>query len=165
MDYYRFAAYGISSVYPDGWRIELNPKSAPAQGDVVFHSETRDKVYISWGSLSQAKDRFDTLDAHVEKSLQKLKGMNGVKSFELKEKEERAYGEHTGILSKVDLQVVQGGFGGFGQRPVAQRVISYHFWCEHTSRFFVVYALYAVREENMAEEAFYRIAESISCHN
>lgn len=163
MDYYKFAAYGISSLYPSEWRIELNPKSAPEQGDVVFHSSTRDKVYISWGSLSQAKDRFDTLDEHVEKSLQKLKGMNGVRSFELKEKAERTFGEHDGIISKVDLQVVQGGFG-FGQRPVGQRVISYHFWCEHTGRFVVVYALYTVRDENPTEDAFYRIAESISCH-
>ena len=82
METEKFALYGFEIMIPTDWGVELNPKSTRKKGDVAFQSQKGNRVFVSWGSLDEAK-RFKTLEEHRDGSLNQVKKGRDVKSLDV----------------------------------------------------------------------------------
>ncbi|MEM3637919.1 MAG: hypothetical protein QXX17_01565 [Conexivisphaerales archaeon] len=159
-----FALYGMSITIPTCWRIELNPRSESEKGDVVFHTNSNDRFYISWGRLEEATSKFSGLEEHADYSIRRVKSGRDVESFQVHERYQSKVAGHDAIYTRIGLNVRAGIFGRNIQR---KNIISLHFYCEITQRFFVIYQLTDISLTDMetANQQFKKARTSFSCHN
>ena len=159
----RFALYGLELQIPSNFRVEVNPKGSRAKGDIVFQSPRGNRFFVSWGPLDAATKRFKTLEEHRDANIKRVQKGPDVKSIEVTDLNEINVGGHRALTSHVSAQVRQ----GMMSRGVAKREIwSIHFYCEPSSRYYVVYCM--ERDQGEFEDiksAFNAIANSVSCHN
>ena len=164
MSFYPYAAYNISTVYPSDWRVELNPKSDNFEGDVVFHSPKGDKIYISWGKLEKAKERFEDLEEHTKVSIERLRKTRDVVNMNVLDKRDGSIYGHRAILSQIEISTAIPTFSLFGSKRTDKRlVLSAHFYCEQSERYVVLYSLSRESEENI-EPLFREVAQNLKCH-
>lgn len=161
--YEALAMYGFSVNYPNNARLELNPKTRREKGDVVFHLEEGFKVFLSWGSLEEARRRYSTAAAQATASIErsvkstraKLEGTPEIKS-------EKIQG-HDAVYTHARMVVERGGFP-FGTRRVAQDSHSMHLQCDDSGRFYVVYAFARPETSEQLGKFFEPIMSSLKCH-
>ncbi len=157
-----FALYGAQAQISRDWRVELNPKATRDKGDVVFQSPGGNRFFLSWGPLNEATKQFKELDQHRDKSIERVKKGQDVKSLEIIEKKETEVFHHRALFSHISAVVRQGVTG----RSVAKRrILSVHFYCPESGRYYVVFG--EERKEGEFDnltgifESFYK---SVVCH-
>jgi len=156
--------YGFSIQYPDTWEVELNPKADRTAGDVVFKA-LRHRIFLSWGSIEQAKRKHGSLDRHAEAGLKKVRGTtaNGdVRKMEIVEHKDIYVNGHRSIFNrlKVTLRV-----GFLAMRSAYREISSVHLYCEETGRFFVLYESVMDLDSSTGSEAiFQHMKDSFKCH-
>ena len=162
-EYELLAMYGFSAKYLNNARLELNPKTRREKGDVVFNLEEGFKVFLSWGSLEEARRRYSTAAAQATASIErsvkstraKLEGTPEIKS-------EKIQG-HDAVYTHARMVVERGGFP-FGTRRVAQDSHSMHLQCDDSGRFYVVYAFARPETSEQLGKFFEPIMSSLKCH-
>jgi len=162
-EYELLAMYGFSAKYPDNARLELNPKTRREKGDIVFHLEEGFKVFLSWGSLEDARKRYATAAAQASGSIErsvkstraKLDGTPETKSFKIQ--------GHDAAYTHARMFVERGGFP-FGSRRVIQDSHSLHLQCDDSGRYYVVYAFARPETSEQVGKIFEPIMLSLKCH-
>jgi hypothetical protein len=157
------AMYGFSANYPNNARLELNPKARREKGDVVLHLEEGFKVFLSWGSLEEARKRYATAAAQASSSVErsvkstraKLAGPPETKSLKIQ--------GHDAAYTHARMFVERGGFP-FGSRRVTQDSHSMHLQCDDSGRFYVVYAFSPPETSEQVGNIFEPIMLSLKCH-
>jgi len=157
------AMYGFSANCPNNARLELNPKTRRHKGDVVFHLEEGFKIFLSWGSLEEARKRYATAAAQASASIErsvkstraKLDGTPETKSLKIQ--------GHDAAYTHARMFVERGGFP-FGSRRVTQDSHSMHLQCDDSGRYYVVYALARPETSEHVGKLFEPIMLSLKCH-
>jgi hypothetical protein len=161
--YELLAMYGFSAKYPDNARLELNPKARREKGDVVLHLEEGFKVFLSWGSLEEARKRYATAAAQASASIErsvkstraKLDGTPETKSLKIQ--------GHDAAYTHARMFVERGGFP-FGSRRVTQDSHSMHLQCDDSGRYYVVYAFARPETSEQVGKILEPIMLSLKCH-
>jgi hypothetical protein len=161
--YELLAMYGFSAKYPDNARLELNPKTRREKGDIAFHLEDGFKVFLSWGSLQEARKRYATAAAQASASIErsvkstraKLDGTPETKNFKIQ--------DHDATYTHARMFLDRGGFP-FGSRRVTQDSHSLHLQCEESGRYYVVYAFGRPETSEQLGKIFEPIMLSLKCH-
>jgi hypothetical protein len=156
--------YGLQLEIPNNWRVEVNPKGTRAKGDVVFQSPKGNRFFVSWGPLDAATKRFKTLEEHRDAAIKRVKKGPDVKSMQVSDLNETQIGGHKALQSHVSAQVRAGGIMA---RGVSSRDIwSVHFYCEPTSRYYVVYTMERDSSEFGGDMSriFSSLSKKIVCH-
>lgn len=161
--YELLAMYGFSAKYPDNARLELNPKARREKGDVVFHLVEGFKIFLSWGSLQEARKRYATAAAQASASIErsvkstraKLDGTPETKSLKIQ--------GHDAAYTHARMFVERGGFP-FGTRRVTQDSHSMHLQCDDSGRYYVVYAFARPETSERVGKIFEPIMLSLRCH-
>jgi len=161
METERFALYGFEVMIPTDWRVELNPKSTRKKGDVAFQSQKGNRVFVSWGSLDEAK-RFKTLEEHRDGSLNQVKKGTDVKSLDISDLRETQICGHRALVSHVSAEI---RVGMMGRNVTGRDIWSIHLHCPNSSRFYVLFSM----ERDPAEfedmgSVFDSFAKTIVCH-
>ena len=139
MDYDRFSIYGFQIGYPRTWKVELNPKSEHAKGDVAFKSPEKTKMFVSWGLLETVKKKFASLDDQVEASIKRIKKDGQVGHLEVLDRKELEVCGHRALYTRLCATVQSASF--FSRSAGGQRELwAMHLRCEESGRYFVVYA-------------------------
>jgi len=158
-----FSVYGFSIEYPQVCRIEFNPKSRRESGDVVFHFPDREKLYLSWGVLEQARKRFPTVEKQAEHGVETLRKSGNPKNFERVQQDTLNINTHSAIYNHLKLaQPLPGLFSS--KKTTERRSHSCHLQCEDSSRYFVIYSLLSPRGPEDFGELLLTMVHSFKCH-
>jgi hypothetical protein len=157
------AMYGFSANCPNNARLELNPKTRREKGDIVLHLEDGVKVFLSWGSLEDARKRYATAAAQASASIErsvkstraKLDGTPGTKNLKIQ--------GHDATYTHARMFVERGGFP-FGSRRVTQDSHSMHLQCDESGRYYVVYAFARPEISEQVGKIIEPIMLSLKCH-
>jgi hypothetical protein len=162
-EYEALAMYGFSVNYPNNARLELNPKTRREKGDIVLHLEEGLKVFLSWGSLEDARKRYATAAAQASASIEhsvkntraKLDGTPEIKNLKIQ--------GHDATYTHARMFVERGGFP-FGSRRVTQDSHSMHLQCDESGRYYVVYAFARPETSEQVGKIVEPIMLSLKCH-
>jgi hypothetical protein len=162
-EYELLAMYGFSANCPNNARLELNPKARRGRGDVVFHLEDGIKIFLSWGSLEDARKRYATaaaqasasIDRSVKSTRAKLDGTPETKNLKIQ--------GHDATYTHARMFVERGGFP-FGSRRVTQDSHSMHVQCDESGRYYVVYAFGRPETSEQVGKIIEPIMLSLKCH-
>jgi hypothetical protein len=162
-EYEALAMYGFSASYPNNARLELNPKTRREKGDIVLHLEEGLKVFLSWGSLEDARKRYATAAAQASASIEhsvkntraKLDGTPEIKNLKIQ--------GHDATYTHARMFVERGGFP-FGSRRVTQDSHSMHLQCDESGRYYVVYAFARPETSEQVGKIVEPIMLSLKCH-
>lgn len=158
----KFAAYGFELGIPDDWRIEFNSKNTRERGDVAFHSSRNNVFFVSWGKLEEAQRRFRSLEEHRDETIKRIRQNPNIQRAEVIRSIRQEVSGHDGLVSEV---VAQRRRVFLGKDQPAHSVLSIHFYCPDTSRYYVAYWHIKVEDEYPdAMAKFVSIAESMGCH-
>jgi hypothetical protein len=161
--YELLAMYGFSAKYPDNARLELNPKTRREKGDIVFHLEDGFKVFLSWGSLQEARKRYATAAAQASASIErsvkstraKLDGTPEIKNLKIQ--------GHDAAYTHARMFMDRGGFP-FGSGRVTQDSHSLHLQCDESARYYVMYTFGRPETSEQLGKIFEPIMLSLKCH-
>jgi len=159
--YDRLAMYGFGLEYPSTWNLELQPKSTPEAGDIVFKT-LGVRVFLTWGSLDRARQKYGDLDKQVEDSLTRMRKSGDVRHFEMVEQKEMSLNGHRAIYSSTRAKL---GIGPLAMKTGYREVCMLHLHCEPSRKYLVLYAS-AVGEGSLAQfyEIFSHMSSSLECH-
>ena len=162
-EYELLAMYGFSARYPNNARLELNSKTRREKGDLVFHLEEGLRVFLSWGSLEEARKRYATAAAQATASIERsVKSTRAKLDGAPKTKSVRIQG-HDAVYTHARMVVERGGFP-FGTRRVTQDSYSMHIQCDDSGRYYVVYGFTRPETSEQFGEVFEPIMSSLKCH-
>jgi hypothetical protein len=161
--YELLAMYGFSAKYPDNARLELNPKTRREKGDIVFHLEGGFKVFLSWGSLQEARKRYATAAAQASASIErsvksthaKLEGTPETKNLKIQ--------GHDATYTHARMFMDRGGFP-FGSGRVTQDSHSLHLQCDESGRYYVMYTFARPEASEQLGKIFEPLMLSLKCH-
>lgn len=161
-DLERFSLYGMEVKIPKTWRVEFNPKGTRERADVVFQSPMKNRVYVSWGSLRDAGERFHSLDEQKDYGVSVLEKSRGVKSLSITGSTELQICGHRALETRLTMT---GGGGFFGPRELEKRMDTIYFHCPESGRYYVIYSeLHKLDEYADFHEVFNAVFESVVCH-
>mgnify|MGYP001032597509 CR=1 FL=1 len=162
-DFEPLALYGFSAKYPKTTRLELNPKSTREKGDVAFHLEGALKIFLSWGSLEEARKRYATAAAQASGSIERSLKSTRARLDGTPETRNIKIQEHDAVYTHAKMFVERGGFP-FGTRRVFQEAYALYVHCENTGRYYVVYAFAKPEATEEVAKIFDPIMSSLKCH-
>jgi len=137
MDYDQFAVYGFQVGYPSTWRVELNPKSEHAKGDVAFKAQDGTRMFVSWGLIDSIQKKFATLDDQVKASVQRIKKDGQIGGIQVLDQKEFQVCGHRAVYTRISATVRS---TSLFSKSVGQRELwAAHLRCEKSGRYFVVY--------------------------
>jgi len=158
------ALYGFSAECPKNTRVELDPKSTRKKGNLVFHLEEGFKVFLSWGSLGEAKKHYATAAEQASGSLQRsIKSARG-KLDGAAETRNLKFRDHDAVYTHARMLMEQGGLPFFTRR-VTQDAYALHVHCHDSERYYVVYAFARPEVSDELARAFEPIMSSLKCHS
>jgi len=160
-----FCIYGFRTVYPVGWKIELDPKSERSDGNVTFKSPEKARIVVSWGPLEKAKEKYSSLEEHVRDSVNRIQKDRKVKKVELVQTKNVQVNSHKAILSHIRMVFSTRRLLPFGKGKTHEREVrSLHLYCKPSGRYFVVYGVTASDKSVQQGRIFENIIESFMCH-
>jgi len=157
----KLSVFNFSTVYPSVCRLEFNRKSKRDSGDIAFHFPDKNKVFLTWGELERARKKFETLEEYAENSIEIVK--KSAKTFERVPPYSLTLNSHNAIYNETSVSERSPGLFGAGRQPIKHGTFSIHLYCEESSRFFVIYALFGSADESF-REIFMKMANSFRCH-
>jgi len=158
-----FSVYRFSVDYPAVCRIEFNPKSRRESGDVAFHFPDREKVFLSWGKLEDAKKRFATPEDHAEHSIEVTRKNRQVKNFERIKHDMLEVNSHRAAYNRAQMQQLSTSLLRT-ESTKKRETLSLHLHCEQSSRYFVMYTLLSPNAPEDFADLFLDMVQSFRCH-
>jgi len=160
-----FCIYGFRTVYPVGWKIELDPKSERSDGNVTFKSPEKVNIAVSWGPLEKAKEKYSSLKEHVRDSIDRIQKDRKVKKVELIQTKNVQVNSHKAIFSHTRIIFSTRRLLPFGRAKRHEREVrSLHLYCKPSGRYFVVYGVTTTDKSVRQGRIFENIMESFVCH-
>jgi len=158
-----FAVYMFSMDYPEVCRLEFHPKSMKQKGDVVFHFPDREKVFLSWGKLDDARKKFATVEEQAEGSLKAVSKGAQPKTMQRIEQDSMKINSHKAVYNHIRVEERPKGFFPSKQK-ILRDVLSIHLHCEPTSRYFVIYTTPTHNAPEDFGDLFLDMAHTFECH-
>ena len=162
--YELLALYGFSAKYPNNARLEFNPKARREKGDLVLHLEEGLKIFLSWGSLQEARKRYATAAAQASDSVKRSVASGRGRLDGTPETRNLKIHGHDTVYTHARLLFERGGFP-FGRRLLTQDAYALHVHCEDSGRYYVVYAFARPEVSERLEKIFEPIISSLKCHS
>ena len=160
-----FCIYGFRTVYPVGWKIELDPKSERSDGNVTFKSPEKARIVVSWGPLEKGKEKYSSLEEHARDSINRIKKDRKIKKVELIQTKKVKVNSHKAILSHFRMVFSVRKLLPFGKGKRHEREVrSLHLYCRPSGRYFVVYGVTTTDKSLQQGRIFENIIESFVCH-
>jgi hypothetical protein len=159
----KFSVYGFSIDYPAVCRIEFNPKSKREIGDVVFHFPEKEKVFLSWGDLEKAREKFPSVDAQAEHSIKVIAARHEVKNLQRIRQDSLRINSHIAQYNSIQLDEIKPSLFWSG-KGITRQAYSLHVHCDNSSRYFVIYTLPTVLAPPGFDELMLKMAKSFKCH-
>jgi hypothetical protein len=160
-----FCIYGFHTVYPVGWKIELDPKSERSEGNVTFKSPEKTNIVVSWGPFVKAKEKYSSLKEHARDSIDRIKKDRKVKKVELVQIKNVQVNSHKAVLSHIRLVFSTRRILPFGKAKRHEREVrSLHLYCNPSGRYFVVYSVTTTDKSLRQRRIFENIIKSFVCH-
>jgi len=153
----------FSMDYPEVCRIEFHPKSMKQKGDVVFHFPDREKIFVSWGKLDIAQNKFATVEEQAENSLKAVSKGAQPKTMERVKQDSMKINSHKAVYNHVRMEERPRGVFP-GKQKILRDVLSIHLHCEPTSRYFVIYATPTRNAPEDFGDLFLDMAHTFECH-
>jgi len=164
-EYEFFRIYGFRTVYPVGWKIELDPKSERSEGSVTFKSPEKARIVVSWGLLEKAKEKYSSLEEHARDSINRIKKDRKIKKVELIQTKKVKVSSHKAILSHIRMVFSTRRLLPLGKGKTHEREVrSLHLYCKPSRRYFVVYGVTASSKSVQQGHIFESIIKSFACH-
>jgi hypothetical protein len=158
------ALYGFSVKYPNTARLELNPKAGREKGDVVFHLDGGFKIFLSWGSLEEARKQYASAAAQASDSIERsVSGGRGRLDGTPETKKLKVKG-HEAVYTHARMVFEQRGLL-FGTRHMTQDAYALHVHCKDSGRYYVLYAFARPETSEQIERAFEPVMSSLKCHS
>jgi len=165
VEYESFCIYGLCTVYPAGWKIEIDPKSERSEGNVTFKSPEKANIVVSWGQLEKAKEKYSSLKEHVRESINRIKKESKVKKVELVQTKNVQVNSHKAIFSHIRIIFSTRRLLPFGKAKTHEREVrSLHVYCKPSRRYFVVYGITTTDKSLRQVNIFENIIGSFVCH-
>ena len=165
LEYEFFYIYGFCTVYPVGWKIELDPKSERSEGNVTFKSPEKAHIVVSWGPLEKAKEKYSSLKEHARDSIDRIKKDRKVKEVELVQTKNVQVNSHKAILSHISMVFSTRRLLPLGKAKTHEREVrSLHLYCKPSGRYFVVYGVTTSNKSLQQGRIFESIIKSFVCH-
>ena len=164
-EYEFFRIYGFRTVYPVGWKIELDPKSERSEGSVTFKSPEKARIVVSWGLLEKVEEKYSSLEEHARDSVNRIEKDRKIKKVELVQTKKVKVNSHKAILSHIRMVFSVRRLLPFGKAKTHEREVrSLHFYCKPSGRYFVVYGVTTSDKSVQQGRIFENITESFACH-
>lgn len=164
-EYESFSIYGFRTVYPNTWRVELDPKSERNEGNVTFKSPEKGNIVVSWGPLGKAKKRYSSLEEHVKDSIDRIRKESKVKKAELVQTKNVQVNSHKAVFSHIRMIFSLRRLWPFGKaKTFEQEVHSLHLYCRDSKRYFVVYGVTTSDKSLQQGHIFENVIRSFVCH-
>jgi len=164
-EYEFFRIYGFRTVYPDGWKVELDPKSEWSEGSVTFTSSEKARIVVSWGRLEKAKEKYSSLEEYARDSMNRIEKDRKVKKVELVQTKKVKVNSHQAVFSHIRIFFSTRKLLPFGKGKTHEREVrSLHFHCKPSMRYFVVYGVTESDKSVQQGRVFENIIESFMCH-
>jgi len=163
-DYELVVLYGFSATCPKTARLEFNPKSNRKKGDLVFHLEEGFKIFLSWGSLEEAKKRYPTAAAQASRSIERSVKSTRAKLDGTTETRDLKIQGHDAVYTHARMLFERGGFP-FGTRRVTQDAYAMHVHCDNSERYYVMYAFARPEASEELGKIFQPMMSSLKCHS
>ena len=164
-EYEFFCIYGFHTVYPVGWKIELDPKSERSEGNVTFKSPEKAHIVVSWGPLEKAKEKYSSLEEHAKGSVNRIKKDRKVKKVELIQTKKVKVNSHKAVFSHIRIVFSVRRLLLLRKAKTHEREVrSLHLYCKPSRRYFLVYGVTASNKSLQQGRIFEKIIESFVCH-
>jgi len=164
-EYEFFHIYGFRTVYPVGWKIELDPKSERSEGSATFKSPEKARIAVSWGPLEKAKEKYSSLEEHARASINRIKKDRKIKKVELIQTKKVKVNSHKAVFSRIRIAFSVRKLLPFGKGKTHEREVrSLHLYCKPSGRYFVVYGVTASDKSVQQGRIFENIIKSFVCH-
>jgi hypothetical protein len=161
--YELLSLYGFSASYPANARLEFNPKSRREKGDLVFHTSDGSKIFLSWGSLAEAKKRYATAAEQASDSIKRsLKGAPG-KLEGPPETRAMKILDHDATYSHARALLEWRRFP-FGSSRMIRDTYAMHLHCDKSARYYVIYAFGRDSASEELRRSIEPIMSSLKCH-
>lgn len=164
-EYEPFCIYGFHVVCPATWKIELNPKSDRIEGDVVFKSPDKDRIFVSWGPLEKAKKKYSSPEEHANDTIRRIKKKGGVKEVELIRRKVIRVNSHETIFSHVKVVFSIPSLFPFGKAKTYEREVRcMHLYCESSGRYSILFGEITPDKTIQHGDIFESMIKSFICH-
>ena len=119
-------------------------------------------VFVSWGVLRRVLNKVPTPREHSRYSMERAAKNSRGRLSQVEQKDVQING-HAAAYSRAEGEVPRGMLGP--QRP-KQEIVSVHFHCDRTSRYFVIYTSsdWGGPGVQGRDEVFRVVTETFRCH-
>jgi len=154
--------YGLSFDFPASQKLEFDPKFTRLVGSVAVKSPTKSVVFVTWGELQKVIKKLPTPREHSRYSMERAAKSTRGKLNQIEQRDVRING-HPAAYSRAEVEVPR---GMFGPRRPSQEIVSVHFHCDKTSRYFVIYtsSIYGGPNAPGRDDVFRVVTETFKCH-
>ena len=154
--------YGMSFDFPMSQKLEFDPKFTREGGSVAVKSPSKSVVFVTWGELRRIVKKLPTPKDHSRYSMERAAKNSRGKLKQVEQRDVRING-HSAAYSRAEIEMPRGMLGP--QRP-KQEILSVHFHCDRTSRYFVIYTSSDWGGPGVQErdDVFRVVTETFRCH-
>ena len=154
--------YGMSFDFPMSQKLEFDPKFTREGGSVAVKSPTKSVVFVTWGELGRVIKKLPTPREHSKYSMERAARSARGRLNHVEQRDVQING-HSAAYSRAEVEVPRGMIGP--QRP-NQEIVSMHFHCDRTSRYFVIYTSsdWGGPGAQGRDDVFQVVTETFRCH-
>jgi hypothetical protein len=154
--------YGMSFDFPMSEKLEFDPKFTREGGSVAVKSPTKSVVFVTWGELERVIKKLPTPREHSKYSMERAAKSARGKLNHVEQREGKING-HSAAYSRAEVEVPR---VMIGPRRPNQEIVSVHFHCDRTSRYFVIYTSsdWGGPGAQGRDDAFQVVTETFRCH-
>ena len=154
--------YGMSFDFPLSQKLEFDPKFTREEGSVALKSPTKSVVFVTWGELQRIAKKLPTPREHSRYSMERAARSARGKLNQVEQRDVQING-HPAAYSRVEVEMPR---GLLGPQRSNQEIVSVHFHCDRTSRYFVIYTSsdWGGHSAQGRDDVFRVVTESFRCH-
>jgi hypothetical protein len=154
--------YGMSFDFPVSQKLEFDPKFTREGGSVAVKSPSKSVVFVTWGELRRVIKKLPTPREHSKYSMERAARSARGRLNHVEQRDVQING-HSAAYSRAEVEVPRGMLGP--QRP-NQEIVSVHFHCDRTSRYFVIYTSsdWGGPSAPGRDDVFRVVTETFKCH-
>lgn len=162
MELKSFSNYEFTVEYPARWKVKVYSRSIRERGTLSFRPIKGTEIFISWGPLKEARERYSSSKEHADDALDRLRKARRVKKVELVESKSMRVNSHRAQFNHVKITEVP--LIPFLKRVLHHEIRSLHVHCARSGRYFVIYGMTTPEESERYRGVFGSILKSFKCH-